>query len=137
MTPDQLHVNAVAKTPNSVDELAQAKSGLEGPLSNHLLKTKLTTDQKAFILYLCARYRPVFALSISELGRRTNAEATFRSPPETRPIDRAPFRVNPRGKAVVDKYVNDMLGWDIIEERPSPWGSLLLSQRRTEASFLC
>ena len=32
VTPDQLHVNAVAKTPKSVDELAQAKSELEGCL---------------------------------------------------------------------------------------------------------
>ena len=34
VTPDQLHVNPVAKTPKSVDELAQAKSELEGPLSS-------------------------------------------------------------------------------------------------------
>ena len=37
VTPDQLHVNAVAKTPKSVDELAQAKSELEGPLSKACL----------------------------------------------------------------------------------------------------
>ena len=122
MTPDQLHVNAVAKTPNSVDELAQAKSGLEGPLSNHLLKTKLTTDQKAFILYLCARYRPVFALSMSEVGRCTNAEETFPLPPDARPIDRAPYRANHGAKAVIDKCVHDMIEGDIIEERLSPRG---------------
>ena len=33
VTPDQLHLNAGAKTPKSVDELAQAKSELERPLS--------------------------------------------------------------------------------------------------------
>ena len=77
MTPDQLHVNAVAKTPKSVDELAQAKTELEGPLSEAFSNTKLTTDQKAYALDLCARYRPVFALSMSELSLCTNAEATF------------------------------------------------------------
>ena len=39
VTPDQLHVNAVAKTPKSVDELAQAKSELEGPLSKAFTNT--------------------------------------------------------------------------------------------------
>ena len=72
MTPDQLHVNAVAKTPKSVDELAQAKTELEGPLSEAFSNTKLTTDQKAYALDLCARYRPDFASSMSELGRCTN-----------------------------------------------------------------
>ena len=94
VTPDQLHVNAVAKTPKSVDELAQAKSELEGPLSKAFTNTKLTTDQKASVLDLCVRYRPVFALLMSELGRCTNAEATF--PFDTLPIDRAPYRANPR-----------------------------------------
>ena len=37
VTPDHLHVNAVAKTPKSV-ELAQAKSELEGPLSKAFTK---------------------------------------------------------------------------------------------------
>ena len=50
VTPDQLHVNAVAKTPKSVDELAQAKSELEGPLSKAFTNTNLTTDQKASVL---------------------------------------------------------------------------------------
>ena len=72
---------------------------------------------------MCARYRPVFALSMSELGRCTNAEATFPLPPDTRPIDRAPYRANPKAKAAIDKCVHDMLKWDIIEGRPSPWGS--------------
>ena len=61
MTPDQLHVNAVAKTPESVDELARAKSELEGPLSKAFIDTKLVPDQNAAVLDLCSRYRPVFA----------------------------------------------------------------------------
>ena len=80
VTPDQLHVNAVAETPKSVDELAQAKSELLGALSKAFTNTKLTADQKASVLDLCVRYRPVFALSMSELGRCINAEATFLCP---------------------------------------------------------
>ena len=40
VAPDQLHVNAVAKTPKSVDELARAKSELEGPWSKAFIDTK-------------------------------------------------------------------------------------------------
>ena len=60
---------------------------------------------------------------MSEFGRWTNAEATFRLPPDTRLIGRAPYRANPRAQAVINECVYDMLEWDIIEERPSPWGS--------------
>ena len=133
VTPDPLHVNAVAKTPKPVDELAQAKSELEGPLSRAFTNTKLTTDQKSSVLDSCARYRPVFALSMSEVGRCTNAEAIFPLPPDSRPMDRAPYRANPRAKAVIDKCVHAMLEWDIIEERPRGVARVLLSQRRTEA----
>ena len=78
-------------------------------MSKVFTNTKLTTDQEASVIDLCARYRPVFALSMSELGRFTNAEATFPLPPDTRPIDRALYRANPRAKAVIDKCAYDML----------------------------
>ena len=109
VTPDQLHGNAVAKTPISVDQLAQAKSEIEGALSKAFTNTKLTSDQKVSVLNLCARYGPVFVLSMSELGRCTNAEATFSLPPDIHPIDRPPYLANPRAKAVIDKCVHDML----------------------------
>ncbi|CAB1098409.1 unnamed protein product [Ectocarpus sp. CCAP 1310/34] len=60
---------------------------------------------------------------MSELGRCTIAEATFPVPPGTRPIDRPPYRPNPRTSAATDKRVEDMLEWGITEKRPSPWGS--------------
>ena len=85
--PNQFHINAVAKTPKSVDELGQAKSELECPVSKAITNNKLTSDQKALVLDMCARYRPVFALSTSELGRCTNVEAAFPLPRDTRPID--------------------------------------------------
>ena len=108
-------------------------------LFKYFTNTKRTTDQKASVLDLYATYRPVFALSMSELGRFPNAEATFPLPPDTRPIDRALYRANPRAKAVIDKCVYGMVEWDIIEERPSPWGSPVYSCRREERkrSFLC
>ena len=48
VTPDQLHVNAVAKTPKSVDELAQAKKNLslKVPCPKHLLILSLQPTRK-------------------------------------------------------------------------------------------
>ena len=60
---------------------------------------------------------------MSELGRCTTAVATFPLPDDTRAVDKAPYRFNPHPSGVVDKCVHDMLEWDIIEKRPSPWGS--------------
>ena len=83
----------------------------------------MSLDQQTPVLNLCAQYRPVLSLSMSELGRCTYAEATCPLPPDTRLVDRAPYRANPRTATVFDKCVQDMLEWGIIEERPSPWGS--------------
>ena len=52
--PNQFHINAVAKTPKSVDELGQAKSELECPVSKAITNNKLTSDQKALVLDMCA-----------------------------------------------------------------------------------
>ena len=60
---------------------------------------------------------------MSELGRYTIAEATLPVPEGTRPVGRPPYRPNPRTSELIDKCVNEMLEWGIIEERLSPWGS--------------
>ena len=108
VTPGQSHVNAVTQTPESIDELVQAKSSLKRPSSEAFTIAKLTCDQQASGLDLCARYRPVLALYMAELGRCTNAEACP-LPPDTRPVDRAPRRANPRAEFVVNKSIHDML----------------------------
>ena len=119
MTPDKLYFKADAKTPESVDELPQVKSELEGPLSKAFTNSMLTSNHEA-----CLRFEPpglclvnVRAWSLHRCGSNVSLA------PDTRPIDRAPYRANPRDKAVIDKCVHDMLQWDITEERPSPWGS--------------
>ena len=47
----------------------------------------------------------------------------FPVPEGTRPVDRPPYRPNPRTSEVSNKCVNDLLEWGVIEERPGPWGS--------------
>ena len=44
-TPDRFHVNAVPKTPTSVDELTQAKSEVQCPPSKAFTSTKFMSDQ--------------------------------------------------------------------------------------------
>ena len=88
VTPDQLRVNAVANTPVTDEDIRRAKSDLEGPLSKAFSDSTFTSEQKEAVLDLCAKFRPVFSLSMSELGRCTIAEATFPVPEGTRPVDR-------------------------------------------------
>ena len=106
-------------------------------LFKYFTNTKRTTDQKASVLDLYATYRPVFALSMSELGRFPNAEATFPLPPDTRPIDRALYRANPRAKAAIDKCVHDMLEWDPRTSKPVRLPVYSCRKEERKPSFLC
>lgn len=78
------------------------------------------------MLDLCTKYRYVFSLSPREVGKCTLAEAEFPLEPGTRPVDRVPYRANPRVQETIDKCVNQMEKYGIIEQRPSPSGQLLL-----------
>ena len=79
---------------------------------------------------LCAKYRPVFTLSVDELGCCKNAEATFPLQPGTRPIDRAPYRTSPRVQKQSDDQVDKLFKQGIIEERTNAWGFLFLLSAR-------
>ena len=121
--PEKLRVHAVAATPKTVGELAAAREELAEPLKKAFTNSTFSREQQARVLDLCAKYRPVFSLNSSELGKCTTAEATFPMPPNTKPVSRRPYRANPRAEAVINKCVKDMLSGGIIEELPSPWGS--------------
>lgn len=69
---------------------------------------------------MSARYLVVYVRVGSLHHRRGNCP---RRADHTRPVDRPPYRANPRASAVVDKCVNGMFEWGIIEEWPSQWGS--------------
>ena len=106
-----------SKTTKSIrHELRQA-------LSAAFNKTTFSPGECEQVLDLCTKYRNVFSLSPRELGKCTIAEAEFPLEPGTRPVDRAPYRANPRVQETIDKCVNQMEQDGIIEQRPSPWGS--------------
>ena len=96
VSPAQLQVHAVAATPNTPTESAAARAEMIAPLSRAFVDSSSTVKQQSAILDLCAKYRPV---------------------------DRPPYRPNPRTSEVIDKCVNEMLEWAVIEEQRTPWGS--------------
>ncbi|CAB1105069.1 unnamed protein product [Ectocarpus sp. CCAP 1310/34] len=120
---EQLHVHAVALSPKTASEIAAAKAELGKPLSKAFANFTFTKEQQTRILDLSAKYRPVFSLNRKELGKCTTAQATFPMPPNTKPVNRRPYRANPHTEAVIQTCVKDMLDDDIIEELPSQWGS--------------
>ena len=89
-------------------------------------KTTFTPAECEQVLTLCMKCRSVFSLSPRELSRCTLAEATFALEPGTRPVNRTPYRANPRVQDTIDKCVTQMEQDGIIEQRPSPWGSAVI-----------
>lgn len=75
---------------------------------------------------LCAKYRPVFALSPGELGRCTIFEATLPLKPGARPVGKPACRTSPLVKEKINAQVDKVLQQGLIEERPSTWGSPMI-----------
>ena len=104
-------------------ESSQARIDLTAALDESFKNTTFDDQQRAQIINLCTEYRSVFSLNQKELGKCTIAEAEFPLQKDTKPVDRHPYRSNPRAQEVIDKCVDDMEEIDIIEKRPSEWGS--------------
>ena len=104
-------------------ESSQARIDLTAALDESLKNTTFDDQQRAQIINLCTEYRSVFSLNQKELGKCTIAEAEFPLQKDTKPVDRHPYRTNPRAQEVIDKCVDDMEEIDIIEKRPNEWGS--------------
>ena len=65
----------------------------------------------------------MFSLIQEELGICTIADAEFPLQKNTKPVDRHPYRTNPRAQEVIDKCVENMEAVGIVEKKPSEWGS--------------
>ena len=114
---------ASAVAQNCLESL-QARIDLTAALSMHRSKNTTFDDpQRAQIINLCTEYRSLFSLNQKELGKCPLAEAEFPLQKDTKPVDRHPYRTNPRAQKVIDKCVDDMQKIDIIEKRQSQWGS--------------
>ena len=59
VSPAQLHVHAVAATPDTPTEIAAVRAEIFAPLSRAFGDSTFTVRQQSAILDLCAKYRPV------------------------------------------------------------------------------
>ena len=109
---------ASAVTQNCSESL-QARIDLTAALDESLKNTTFDDQQRTQIINLCTKCRSVFSLNQKELGKCTIAGAEFPLQKDTKPVDRHPYRTNPRAQKVIDKCVEDMQQIDIIEKRPS------------------
>ena len=114
---------AASAVTQNCSESSQARIDLTAALDESFKNTTFDDQQRAQIINLCTEYRSVFSLNQKELGKCTIAEAEFPLQKDTKPVDRHPYRTNPRAQEVIDKCVDDMEEIDIIEKRPSEWGS--------------
>ena len=111
-----------AVTENNQDP-KDTREELERAFKNAFTCSTFSEEQKQQVLDLCVEYRSVFSLKREELGCCTLGEATFPLQPGTQPVDRQPYRANPRVQEAIDKCVDEMERDGIIEQRASPWGS--------------
>ena len=136
--PDAQYLSAVASMPNTPDQIRQAQQDLRKALDLSFADTTFSEGQRDAVITLCAKFRPIFSLNTQELGRCKIAEAQIPLKPGTEPVNRAPYRANPKAAAAMQKCVKEMLETDIIEERPSPWSSpCCLVAKKTGAVRFC
>lgn len=113
----------ISSTQSSPEQTAKHREDLRKALTKAFAKTTFSPDQCEETLQLCTRYRSVFSLSPDELGKCTLTEADFPLEPGTRPVNRAPYRANPRVQEVSVECMQEMEEAGIVEQRASPWGS--------------
>ena len=102
---------------------SQAQIDLTAALDESFKQSAFNDQQKTQLLDMCTQYRSVFSLTQNELGRCTTTEVEFSLQKNTKPVDRHPYRANPRAQEVIDKYVESMGSGGIVEKSPSAWES--------------
>ena len=103
---------------------SQARIDLTAALDESFKNSTFNGQQKTQLLDLCTPYRSLFSLTQEELEICTIAEAGFPLQKNTKPVDRHPYRINPRAQEVIDKCVENMESISgIVEKKSSEWGS--------------
>ena len=108
---------------HNYSESSQARIDLTAALGESFKNSTFNGPQKTQLLDLCTRYRSVFSSNQEELGRCTITEAEFPLQKNTKPVDRHPYRTNPRAQEVIDECVKNMESAGIVEKKLSKWGS--------------
>ena len=113
---------------------SQARIDLTAVFDESFKSSTFNGQQRTQLLDMCTRYRSQFSLNQDELGRCTITEAEFPLQKNTKPVDRHPYRTNPRAQEVIDKCVDDMESADIVEKKLSEWGSLVCIVAKADGS---
>ena len=93
-----------------------------------------STDDKVKFRDLFLKYRDVFALTDSELGRTSLVQHVIDTGHAT-PIKQMPYRTSPEGKQEIDRQVNNMLERGIIQESISAWSSPVVLVKKKDGSM--
>jgi len=104
-------------------------------LGINLENTSLSKEQKEKLYCFLGENRDVFAKDLSELGQSDLQSHTIITKDEN-PISSGPYRLNPTMRKHVDKALEEMLDYGIIEESNSPYHSpIVLVQKKGSPDY--
>ena len=107
----ELNATEKIEEPSNYEQLEKHDYSQLPDLSDSIL----STDDKVKFRDLFVKYRDVFALSDSELGR-TSLVQHVNNTGDATPIKQMPYRTLPEGKQEIDRQVNNMLERGIVQE---------------------
>lgn len=101
-----------------------------------LTSTVLTNDQKQVFQEFINNNSDVFANDLSELGKCNKFYHSIKTTNE-KPIQLQPYRTSPKAKIEIEKQIQQMLKYDIIEESTSSYASpvVLVKKPNNEYRF--
>ena len=94
----------------------------------------LSADDKVKFRDLFVKYRDVFSLPDSELGRTSLVQHVIDTGDAT-PIKQMPYRTSPEGKQEIDRQVNNMLEHGIVQESVSAWSLPVVLVKKKDGSM--
>ncbi|CAC5389537.1 unnamed protein product [Mytilus coruscus] len=124
-------INSLSETTSN--QLCSEFSDLGFNLDN----LELTPEQKQQIQNFLIQNRDIFAKDLSELGH-TNLHYHTIYTGDAKPISAAPYRQSPQMRRELDKQLDEMQRYNIIEESTSPWHSpVVLVKKRNGSIRVC
>ncbi|CAC5388205.1 unnamed protein product [Mytilus coruscus] len=124
-------INSLSETTSN--QLCSEFSDLGFNLDN----LKLTPEQKQQIQNFLIQNRDIFAKDLSELGH-TNLHYHTIYTGDAKPISAAPYKQSPQMRRELDKQLDEMQRYNIIEESISPWHSpVVLVKKRNGSIRVC
>ncbi|CAC5378615.1 unnamed protein product [Mytilus coruscus] len=124
-------INSLSETTSN--QLCSKFSDLGFNLDN----LELIPEQKQQIQNFLIQNRDIFAKDLSELGH-TNLHYHTIYTGDAKPISAAPYRQSPQMRRELDKQLDEMQRYNIIEESTSPWHSpVVLVTKRNGSIRVC